>query len=232
MYVIKRDGSREAVDFNKIAVRIESLTAGLSSAVDSTVIAQKVVSGLFPGVTTVELDGLAAETAAAQTLSHPDFATLAARLCVSNLQKETPAKFSAAVAALRDYTEPTTGEPAALVSEELYKVVQANAEQLDGAIRPERDFDIGYFGFKTLERAYLLRCDKRIVERPCYMYMRVALGIHGTDIPAALETYDLLSRGMFTHATPTLFNAGTPRSQLASWYVHRYIHTYLHLLFC
>jgi ribonucleoside-diphosphate reductase subunit M1 len=165
------------------------------------------------------LDNLAAETAAYMTTNHPDFATLAARIVISNLQKETKSNFSQVVHDLYHYQHPKLKTPNPLVSEDLYRTVSANAKEIDSRILHERDYDFSFFGFKTLERSYLLRMNGDIVERPQYMIMRVALGIHGDDLSSAFKTYDLMSSKYFTHATPTLFNAGTPRPQLSSCYL-------------
>ena len=220
MLVLKRDGRRESVKFDKITARIEKLCYGLDPRhVDSINVSKKVIDGLYDGVTTVELDKLAAETAASMTTNHPDYATLAARIAVSNLHRETSKSFSNTMKRLYTYIDPKTGENAALVSKETYGIVKNNAALLDSAIIYDRDFSYDYFGFKTLERSYLMKCDGKIVERPQHMLMRVALGIHGEDIDAALETYNLMSEKWFTHATPTLFNAGTPKPQLSSCFL-------------
>lgn len=220
MYVLKRDGRRENVHFDKITSRIAKLCYGLDPVhVDAAIISQKVVPGLYPGVSTVELDELAAQTAASCATRHPDFSTLAARISVSNLHKQTSKIFSEVVEVLHKHVHPKTGQPSPLVSDSLYDTVMANKDRLNSAIIYDRDYNYDYFGFKTLERAYLMSIEKRIVERPQHMWMRVALGIHGNDIDAALETYDLMSRNFFTHATPTLYNAGTPRPQLSSCFL-------------
>ncbi|RKP24752.1 ribonucleoside-diphosphate reductase large chain [Syncephalis pseudoplumigaleata] len=187
--------------------------------VDPAAIAQKVISGVYQGVTTVELDNLAAETAAYMTTKHPDYAILAARIAVSNLHKESKKQFSQVIDDLYRYVNPKTGQPAPMISQETYEIVQANAERLNSAIIYDRDFSYNFFGFKTLERSYLLKINGRVAERPQQMLMRVAVGIHGKDIDAAIETYNLLSERYFTHASPTLFNAGTPRPQLSSCFL-------------
>ena len=219
MYVIKRNGKREDVKMDKITARIVKLCYGLSSLVDPIVVTLKVVQGLYDGVRTTELDNLAAETAAAMTTKHPDYAKLAARIAVSNLHKSTKKSFSDTVKDLYKYIDPKNGEPAPLVSEEFYKAVKENADVLDAAIIYDRDFNFDYFGFKTLERSYLLKLNSKVAERPQHMIMRVAVGIHGKDIEAAIETYNLMSDKWFTHATPTLFNAGTPKAQMSSCFV-------------
>lgn len=220
MQVIKRDGRRESVKFDKITARIQKLCYGLDERfIDPIDVAKKVIDGLYDGVTTAELDNLAAETAAALTVKHPDYAVLAARIAVSNLHKTTNKSFSHTIKRLYQYTDPKTGENAALVSKEVYEVVKKHAALLDSSIIYDRDFGYDYFGFKTLERSYLLKMDGKIVERPQQMLMRVAVGIHQDNIEAAIETYNLMSERWFTHATPTLFNAGTPKPQLSSCFL-------------
>jgi len=220
MYVIKRNGNRASVSFDKITSRITKLCYGLDPKfVDPVVIAQKVISGVYPGVTTVELDELAAQTAASFATQHPDCSILAARISVSNLHKMTNKSFSETVTALYNYLHPKTNAPAALISEEVYKVVTEHKDTLDAALIHDRDFEFDYFGFKTLEKSYLLKLDGQIVERPQHMLMRVSVGIHMDDIPSVLRTYDLLSQRYFTHATPTLFNAGTPNPQMSSCFL-------------
>ncbi|MEC7268339.1 MAG: ribonucleoside-diphosphate reductase subunit alpha, partial [Bacteroidota bacterium] len=182
-------------------------------------IAQKVINGLYEGVTTAELDELAAEECATMTTEHPDYAILAARIAVSNLHKRTKKNFSEVVTDLYKYVDPVTQKPASLVSKELYEVVQKNQEELDAAIIHSKDYHYDFFGFKTLERAYLLRLDGAVAERPQHMLMRVSLGIHMEDIESALVTYKLMSERWFTHATPTLFNAGTPKPQMSSCFL-------------
>lgn len=220
MLVIKRDGRRESVKFDKITARIEKLCYGLDTKYISPVeVAMKVINGLYDGVSTVQLDNLAAETAATLTTKHPDYAKLAARLATSNLHKVTSKSFSNTMKRLYTYVDPKTGENAPLISKETWKIVRDHAAELDEAIIYDRDFSYDYFGFKTLERSYLMKVDGKVVERPQHMLMRVAVGIHGEDIPAAIETYNLLSEKWFTHATPTLFNAGTPKPQLSSCFL-------------
>jgi len=220
MYIVKRDGRKETCQFNKIQSRIAKLCYGLDPKfVNEAIISQKVIQGVYPGVTTTELDELAAQTAASFATQHPDYAVLAARIEVSNLHKETEKVFSKVVEAFYNYTHPKTGEPAPLISEEVYNVVMANKNELDGVIIHDRDFEFDYFGFKTLEKSYLLKIDGRIAERPQHMLMRVAVGIHLNDIENVKETYKLLSERFFTHATPTLFNAGTPNPQMSSCFL-------------
>ncbi len=220
MLVIKRDGHRESVKFDKITARVEKLCYGLDAKfVNPVEVAMKVINGLYDGVSTLELDNLAAEIAATLTTKHPDFAKLAARIAVSNLHKVTSKSFSNTMKRLYTYVDPKTGQNAPLISKETWKVVKENAAELDEAILYDRDFGYDYFGFKTLERSYLVKIDGKVVERPQHLLMRVAVGIHGEDIPAAIETYNLLSEKWFTHATPTLFNAGTPKPQLSSCFL-------------
>jgi ribonucleoside-diphosphate reductase alpha chain len=220
MYVIKRDGRRESVKFDKITARIEKLCYSLDPYfIQPLDVAKKVITGLYDGVTTSELDNLAAETAASMTTKHPDYAVLAARIAISNLHKETQKSFSATMKRLYNYTDPKTGENAALLSKEVYDVIKKHAAELDGAIIYDRDFGYDYFGFKTLEKSYLLKLEGKIVERPQHMLMRVAVGIHGAEIDSVIETYNLLSERWFTHATPTLFNAGTPKPQMSSCFL-------------
>ena len=220
MLVLKRDGHRESVKFDKITARIEKLCYGLDSKfVNPVEVAMKVINGLYDGVSTQELDNLAAEIAASMTTKHPDFARLAARIAVSNLHKVTSKSFSNTMKRLYTYVDPKTGENAPLISKETWRVIKEHAAELDEAIIYDRDFGYDYFGFKTLERSYLMKVDGKVIERPQHLLMRVAVGIHGEDIPAAIETYTLLSEKWFTHATPTLFNAGTPKPQLSSCFL-------------
>jgi len=220
MLVVKRNGRRESVKFDKITARIEKLCYGLDVRyVEPIEVAKKVISGIYDGVTTIELDNLAAETAASMTTIHPDYAKLAARIAVSNLHKDTSKSFSNTMKRLYSYVDSVNQENTPLVSKEFYGVVKKNAAFLDSSIIYDRDYSYDYFGFKTLERSYLTRIDGKIVERPQHMLMRVAVGIHGEDIESAIETYNLMSEKWFTHATPTLFNAGTPKPQLSSCFL-------------
>ncbi|UUC46597.1 ribonucleoside-diphosphate reductase subunit alpha [Flavobacterium cerinum] len=219
MYVVKRDGRREPVMFDKITDRVRILCYGLNDLVDPVKVAMRVIEGLYDGVTTSELDNLAAETAASMTVSHPDYAQLAARIAVSNLHKNTKKSFSETMTDMVNYVNPRTNQESPLISDEVYEVIMANAERLDSTIIYNRDFNYDYFGFKTLERSYLLRINGQIVERPQHMLMRVSVGIHLNDIESAIETYELMSKKFFTHATPTLFNAGTPKPQMSSCFL-------------
>lgn len=220
MFVVKRDGRKEPVSFDKIKRRVEQLCSGLNSKyIDAIEICKKVIQGLYDGVTTATLDNLAAETAASMSVQHPDYAILAARIAVSNLHKNTNKSFAATVRQLHEYVDPKTGQAAALISDETAAIVHKHRRRLDEAIRNERDYEFDYFGFKTLERSYLMRLGEQVVERPQYMFMRAAVGIHGEDIDAAIETYEMMSQKWFIHATPTLFHAGTPRAQMSSCYL-------------
>ncbi len=220
MLVLKRDGRRESVRFDKITARIEKLCTGLDmNYIEPVEIAKKVINGIYDGVSTIELDNLAAETAAAMATRHPDYSILAAKIAISNLHKVTSQSFSNTMKRMYTYIDPKTGDNASLISKEVYGVVKTHAARLDAAVDYNRDFTYDYFGFKTLERSYLIKLDGKIVERPQHMLMRVAVGIHGEDIDAAIQTYDLLSEKWFTHATPTLFNAGTPKPQLSSCFL-------------
>lgn len=219
MYVVKRDGRREPVMFDKITDRVRMLCYELSELVDPVKVAMRVIEGLYDGVTTSELDNLAAETAAAMTVTHPDYAQLAARIAVSNLHKNTKKSFSETMSDMYHYVNPRTGQESPLLSDEVYEAIMANAEVLDSNIIYNRDFNYDYFGFKTLERSYLLKINGKIVERPQHMLMRVSVGIHLNDIDAVLETYELMSKKYFTHATPTLFNSGTPKPQMSSCFL-------------
>ena len=219
MFVLKRDGRKEAVKFDKITARIQKLCYGLDALVDPTTVAMKVIEGIYEGVTTFELDNLAAEVAASLTVKHPDYAQLAARIAVSNLHKKTKKSFSDTMSDLYEYTNPVTNQKAPMLADDVYQIIQDNKEVLDSTIIYDRDFSYDYFGFKTLERSYLLRTDGQIAERPQHMLMRVSIGIHKDDIPAAIETYEMMSKKYFTHATPTLFNAGTPKPQMSSCFL-------------
>lgn len=219
MYVIKRDGRKESVKFDKITARVKKLCYGLNPIVDPTVVAMKVIEGVYEGVTTSQLDNLAAETAASQVIKHPDYALLASRIAVSNLHKNTEKSFSETMKALHEYVDPITGANASLIADDVSKIIEDNAELLDSTIIYDRDFRYDFFGFKTLERSYLLKIDGQMAERPQHMLMRVAVGIHKEDIDAAIDSYNLMSEGWFTHATPTLFNAGTPKPQMSSCFL-------------
>ncbi len=220
MYVIKRSGKQEEVSFDKITARIKKLCYGLDAQyVDYIEISKKVIQGLYAGVSTTELDNLAAETAASMAAVHPDYALLAARIAVSNLHKNTDKSFSRTMKELYHYIDPKTGEKAGLISDETFEIIWRYRDELDSALIYDRDYEFDYFGFKTLERSYLLKMNGKVMERPQQMLMRVAVGIHGENIEAAIETYHLMSEKWFIHATPTLFNAGTPKPQMSSCFL-------------
>jgi len=219
MFVVKRDGRKELMMFDKITARVRKLCYGLNDLVDPVKVAMRVIEGLYDGVTTSELDNLAAEISATLTTAHPDYAKLAARISVSNLHKNTKKSFYETMKDLHEYVNPRTGKKAPLLSDEVFKVISENAEILDSTIIYNRDFGYDYFGFKTLERSYLLKLNGKIAERPQHMLMRVSIGIHLNDLEAAMETYELMSKKFFTHATPTLFNSGTPKPQMSSCFL-------------
>lgn len=220
MKVKKRDGSFEEMRYDKITRRITIFCEDLNMQyVDPTYVTLKVTQGIYDGISTAELDVLAAETAASLVTTHPDYSKLAGRLAVSNLHKTTPKKFSQAIKELYSFIEPKTGKESSLISDEVYKFVMENKEVIDGVINQDRDLNFDYFGFKTLERSYLLKIGTRVVERPQYMYMRVAVGICKGDLSMAIKVYDDLSQHYYTHATPTLFNAGTRRPQMSSCFL-------------
>lgn len=220
MYVYKRDGRKEPVRFDKITARVQRLCYGLDTAhVDAVAITQRVISGVYQGVNTIELDNLAAETAAYMTTIHPDYAILAARIAVSNLHKQTTKQFSQVSKELYEYINPKTDLHSPMISKETYDVIQKHADELNSAIVFDRDFNYNYFGFKTLERSYLLRINGKVAERPQHLIMRVAVGIHGDDIEKVIESYNLMSQRYFTHGSPTLFNAGTPSPQMSSCFL-------------
>lgn len=219
MYVVKRDSRKEAVKFDKITARIMKLCYGLDPLVSPEAVAMKVIEGIYDGVLTTDLDNLAAEVAAAKTIDHPDYALLASRIAVSNLHKETKKTFSEVMEDLYNYVDPKTGQQASLLAEDVYQVIMNNKDILDSSIIYDRDFRYDYFGFKTLTRSYLIKLNGQIAERPQQMLMRVSLGIHKHDIQEAIKTYNLMSEGWFTHATPTLFNSGTPKPQMSSCFL-------------
>ncbi len=219
MYVVKRDGRKEAVKFDKITARTVKMCYGLDPLVSPEAVAMKVIEGIYDGVSTTDLDNLAAEVAAAKTIDHPDYALLASRIAVSNLHKETKKSFSEVIEDMYSYIDPKTGQKAALVADDVYQIIMDNKELLDSSIIYDRDFRYDYFGFKTLTRSYLMKLEGIIAERPQQMLMRVAVGIHKADVAAAIKTYNLMSEGWFTHATPTLFNSGTPKPQMSSCFL-------------
>jgi ribonucleoside-diphosphate reductase alpha chain len=219
MFVVKRDGRKETVKFDKITARISKLCYGLNPIIDPLKIAMKVIEGVFDGVTTSQLDTLAAEIAATNTTTHPDYALLASRIAIGNLHKNTKKSFSQTISDLYNYVDPKTGKGAGLIAEDVYNMITENAPLLDSTIIYDRDFQFDYFGFKTLEKSYLLKMHGAVVERPQHLFMRVAVGIHKTDIDEIVNTYNMISEGWFTHATPTLFNAGTPKPQMSSCFL-------------
>ena len=219
MYVVKRDGRRELVQFDKITARIKKLCYSLHESVDPQRIAMRVIEGVYDGVTTTELDNLAAEVAATSAVTHPDYASLASRIAVSNLHKATKKSFAETIDDLYNYVDPVTGDPASLIADDVYEIIKENAEYLDSQIIYDRDFSYDFFGFKTLERSYLLKMNGAICERPQQMLMRVSVGIHKDDLESVVSTYHMLSEGWFTHATPTLFNSGTPKPQMSSCFL-------------
>ena len=220
MFVIKRDGRKEPVQFDKITSRITRLSYGLDpTRIDAVKVTQRIISGVYEGVSTEELDNLAAETCAYMTTIHPDYGTLAARLALSNNHKQTHKKFSDVVAELHDYINPANGLPAPMISDRVYDIVMKNKDKINSTIVYDRDYSFNYFGYKTLERSYLLRVNGKVAERPQHLIMRVALGIHLDDLESVFETYNLMSLRYFTHASPTLFNAGTPKPQMSSCFL-------------
>jgi ribonucleoside-diphosphate reductase alpha chain len=219
MFVIKRDGKKESVKFDKVTARIQKLSYGLSPLVDIYEVAKKAIEGIYDGVATTELDNLAAETAASLTTRHPDYAILASRIAVSNLHKNTVKSFSVTMSNLRGYAHPLTGKKMPLIADDVMEIIHDNADLLDSTIIYDRDYGFDFFGFKTLEKSYLLKINGVIAERPQHMYMRVAVGIHKKDIESVIKTYHLMSERWFTHATPTLFNAGTPKPQMSSCFL-------------
>jgi ribonucleoside-diphosphate reductase alpha chain len=219
MKVVNRRGEAEEVRFDKILDRIQEFRNGLHESVDPAEVTKKVIEGMADGISTKQLDQLAAETAASLMTSHPDYGKLAARISVNDLHKSTSPNFSETIDKLYRYIDPKTNKPAPLIADDVYEVIMNNKDRLDAAVRYERDYDYDFFGFKTLERSYLLKVDGEIAERPQQMLMRVSIGIHKEDLDSALETYELMSQGFFTHATPTLFNAGTRKPQMSSCFL-------------
>jgi ribonucleoside-diphosphate reductase alpha subunit len=219
MRVQKRDGEFEDVSFDKVLQRIRKASRG--RAVNPDILAQQVLARIIDGIKTSELDILAAQMAASLSTTHPDWGYLASQIAVSNHQKNTPAAFSEVVRILSNQTAPKTGKSLTYLSQEILDIMSGPlGAQVDAYIKPERDYEFDYFGFKTLEKSYLLRdANKVVIERPQHMWMRVSLALWGTDLERAFETYDLLSQKVLTHATPTLFNAGTPRQQLSSCFL-------------
>jgi ribonucleoside-diphosphate reductase alpha chain len=219
MFVIKRNGKKETVKFDKVTARIEKLSYSLSPMVNFIDVAKKTIEGIYEGVPTTELDNLAAETAASLTISHPDYAILASRIAVSNLHKNTLKSFSGTMRKLHQYVDKTSGKSLPLIADDVMQIIEEYADILDSSIIYDRDYSFDYFGFKTLEKSYLMKIDGRVAERPQHMYMRVAIGIYKNNIEEAINTYHLMSERWFTHATPTLYNAGTPKPQMSSCFL-------------
>jgi ribonucleoside-diphosphate reductase alpha chain len=220
MNVVKRDGTVEQVKFDKISSRIRKQTYGLNEDyVDYFQVAQKVISGLYDGVTSTELDMLSAETAASMITTHPDYGKLAARITITSLYKDVAKEFSTVAKELYEYINPVNNEPAGLISDEVYAVIEKHATELNAMIVHDRDFNFDYFGYKTLEKSYLLKRHGKPAETPQQMYMRVSVGIWRDNLEMVQKTYDMLSQGLFTHATPTLFNSGTKRPQMSSCFL-------------
>jgi ribonucleoside-diphosphate reductase alpha chain len=219
MDVIKRNGSREPVKFDKISARIKKQTYGLCELIDADEVARKVISGIYDGVTSEQLDNLSAETAAALITVHPDYSTLAARLTLTALYKRVPKDFSEVIENLHNYINPRTNEPSGMISASTYETIKKYASEFNSMIVHDRDFNLDYFGYKTLEKAYLLKVNGLPGETPQQMYMRVSVGIWGDNLEMVQKTYDMMSQGQFTHATPTLFNAGTNKPQLSSCFL-------------
>jgi len=220
MNVVKRDGTVEQVKFDKISSRIRKQTYALNEDyVDYFQVAQKVISGLYDGVTSTELDQLSAETAASMITTHPDYGKLAARIIITSLYKDVAKEFSVVAKQLYEYINPVNNEPAGLISDEVYAVIEKHATELNAMIVHDRDFNFDYFGYKTLEKSYLLKRNNKPAETPQQMYMRVAVGIWRDNLEMVQKTYDMLSQGLFTHATPTLFNSGTKRPQMSSCFL-------------
>ncbi len=219
MYVVKRDGRKESVKFDKITGRVTKMCYGLNPIVDPVKIAMKVIEGVYDGVSTSDLDNLAAEIAATNATTHPDYALLASRIAVSNLHKNTKKSFSQTMKDLYEYVDPKSGQSAGLLADDVFQIIENNGPFLDSTIIYDRDFSFDYFGFKTLERSYLLKINGHVAERPQHLFMRVAVGIHKGDLDQVVKTYNMMSEGWFTHATPTLFNAGTPKPQMSSCFL-------------
>ena len=218
MYVLKRNGDKQIVSFDKILSRVQNLGQEANISIPYTSLVMKVIDQLYNGIKTTEIDELTAQQCASMQTLHPDYEVLAARILVSNHQKNTDSCFLEVVEKLYNFRD-VHNEPKPLVSKNLYDIVKEHKDEINNMIDFSRDFDFDYFGFKTLERAYLMRINKKIVERPQHMWMRVAIQIHGKNLESVRQTYDYMSCKYFTHATPTLFNAGTTRPQLSSCYL-------------
>jgi len=218
MYVIKRNGERKIVSFDKILKRIKNTGQDANIKLNYTTLAMKVIDQLYDGITTTQIDELTAEQCASLVSTHPDYNALAGCIVVSNLQKNTLPLFSQVMSELYQFKD-KQGKHCPIVSQNLYEIVTQNKTEFDDMCDYSRDYLIDYFGFKTLERAYLLKINNKIMERPQHMWLRVSIGIHGDDMKRVKETYDAMSHKYFTHATPTLFNSGTPQQQLSSCFL-------------
>lgn len=220
MQIQKRDGRKEPIKLDKISKRIQQMSYKLHKNVDPIKVAIKTIDGIYDGVTSIELDNLASEIAASMSTIHPDYSILAARIAVSSLHKDTSDSFVDTIKMMYNYyINPRNNQHSPLITSELYDIVRNNAEFFESNIITKNDFNYDYFGFRTLERSYLFKCNGKIVERPQYMLMRVSIGIHGNDLDEVIKTYQMMSNKIATHATPTLFNAGTPRPQLSSCFL-------------
>ncbi len=219
MKIVKRNGKEENLNLEKITSRINSLRYGLSEIVDPDIVSQKVISGCYDLITSEEIDTLAYETAAQLVIEHPDYSMLASRLAITSLNKSVPKSFTKSVENLYNHIDPKTGEKAGMISDEVFKIIMDNKDRLNSAIIHKRDERIDFFGFKTLERSYLLKIDNRPAERIQHMWMRVSVGIWGENIDKAIETYNTMSNKYATHATPTLFNSGTKKPQMSSCFL-------------
>ena len=218
MYVVKRNGEREVVSFDKILQRIKNTGTEVNIQMNYTALAMKVIDQLYDGISTAQIDELTSDQCASLASTHPDYNILAGRIVVSNHQKNTSSSFQEVMSQLYNFRD-KHGEQSSLISEELYSISVEHGASLDALCDYSRDYLIDYFGFKTLERAYLMKIEKQIVERPQHMWLRVAIGIHGKDFDRVKQTYEYMSQKYFTHATPTLFNAGTKRPQLSSCFL-------------
>jgi ribonucleoside-diphosphate reductase alpha subunit len=218
MHVLKRDGVIKIVSFDKILRRIKNIGQEVGIKINYTQLAMKVIDQLYDKISTTKIDELTADQCASMSSIHHDYGTLSARIVVSNHHKNSESDFSFVCKSLYNYID-KHGKNSPLISEDLYKVVEANADLINSRLDFNRDYLFDYFGFKTLERSYLMRINGKVVERPQHMWMRVSLGIHGADLESAFRTYDLMSQKYFTHATPTLFNSGTPRPQMSSCFL-------------
>ncbi len=218
MYVTKRDGKQEIVAFDKILKRIKTLGAEANIKLNYTALVMKVIDQLYSGISTTKIDELSGEQCASMASIHPDYNVLAGRIIVSNHHKNTTESFRCVMEQLYNYRD-IHDMQSSLVTKDFIDIVRKNAELFESTIDYNRDYLIDYFGFKTLERAYLMKINKTTVERPQHMWMRVSIGIHGDNVFRIIETYHLMSQKYFTHATPTLFNAGTPHPQLSSCFL-------------